>query len=187
MQWIINFTITIIVMVVILATIQAKASENIKIIWCINKITLETKQPSEKWNCYYGEGWQNIMIPPDSHINIWREVFENDEMIINRLPIVNFESWFDENASNKHAKWYVQTLRSYLIPPDILSQLKWMKDRQESQKKGNCSQHIESGENRVMRCLYARHYGALDGYHWYPNKAMKAREFYINYFKTNSF
>jgi len=74
------------------------------------------------------------MLPTVSQIEIWREVFPNDEMIINRLPIVNFESGFDEYAGNKYAKGYVQTLRSYSIPPDVESQLEWMRDRQDSQK-----------------------------------------------------
>jgi len=164
---------------------DAMASEEIKIIGCINSVTLETKLP-KNWNCFYWKGWQNIMLPTVSQIEIWREVFPNDEMIINRLPIVNFESGFDEYAGNKYAKGYVQTLRSYSIPPDVESQLEWMRDRQDSQKEWSCSHYSDSGEERMMRCLYARHYGATSWYDWYPNKLIVARNFYINYFKTNS-
>lgn len=184
-RFLIDLVVTIAVILAITGMYIGKshASEEIKIIGCINTNTLETTKPSN-WNCFKGKGWQNIMLPPKSHINKWKQVFTNEKEIINRLAIVNGESWFNENASNKWAKWYVQTLRSYKIKPDIVSQLKWMKKRQESQKKGNCSQH--KTEDRLMICLFARHYGALSPNHWYPKKNMKVREYYINYFKTNS-
>ena len=163
---------------------QANASETVRTIGCINSKTLQTKPVNSIWNCFYWKNWQNISLPPDSHVKTWKKLFKTERSIINRLPIVNFESSFDENAWNKWAKWYVQTLRAYKIPKDVQSQLKWMKNRQESQKTWNCKQHSKS-EDRMMRCLYARHYGAKTGFDWYPNKAMVARQYYIDWFKNN--
>lgn len=160
-------------------TIETKLSDTTQIISCIQKDTLEIREP-KNGKCFYGTGWQNISVPPEEQLKEWRKVFETDAEIINRLPVVNFESGFNPNASNKHAIGYVQTLRKWNIDPDIIPQLQWMKDRMESQKVGNCSQWKE--ESRLLRCLYARHYGADSGYHWYPNKAMKARSVYLSYF-----
>lgn len=182
---IVQAVVILICFIVFIAWISDDANaEWIKVIGCIHSKTLETREP-KKGACYYGKGWQNIALPPESQMKVWKKVFSNDQMIINRLPIVNFESSFNEFAWNKYAVWYVQTLRSYKIAPDAESQLIWMKNRQDSQKKWNCSQH--KTESRLMRCLYARHYGALTSNHWYPNKAMVARDFYISYFKKNGF
>jgi len=159
---------------------DTKFGDTKKIISCIHTKTLETRDPHNE-TCYFWPGWQNIVLPSKSDLKEWQKVFETDAEIINRLPIVNFESWFDINASNSIAKGYVQTLKSYKIPIDIVPQLTWMKARQESQKKGNCSQWSDKGETRMMRCLYARHYGALKWYHWYPNKAIVARAVYKEY------
>ena len=156
-------------------------TDKIQIIGCINKETLETKKP-RNGNCYYWRNWQNIMLPPIQHLTRWRMVFDSDREILNRLPIVNFESWFNSKAGNRHAHGYVQTLRSYKIAPAIIPQLKWMKDRQDLQKKWNCK-HRAYSEESMMWCLYARHYWALTTNHWYPKKALKARQYYLNYFK----
>lgn len=162
---------------------NANADNNIKIIGCINTITLETREPSENGNCLFGLNWQNIMLPWNDQLNKWWKVFETKNQIINRLPIVNFESGFDPYAENSIAIWYVQTLKKYKIWLSIEEQLTWMKNRMESQKEWNCSQWVEFWEERLLRCFYARHYGALSWYHWYPNKLIAARNYYIQYFE----
>ena len=155
----------------------------ITIIACINQYTYEIKQPI-KWICYHWQNWQNIMIPPISHIEKWRKVFDNDRQIINRLPIINFESWFNPQAQNPFAIWYVQTLRKWNISTDIKEQLIWMKNRQESQRIWNCS-HRNYSEEAMIRCLYNRHYWMLTHYNWYSNKLIITRQFYLDYFSNN--
>lgn len=68
------------------------------------------------------------MLPARSQIEKWLEVY-NENQIINRLAIVNFESSFIEENGNKYAYGYVQTLKSHGVDPDIVSQLSWMKKR----------------------------------------------------------
>jgi hypothetical protein len=152
----------------------------------------------------FGKNIQNIMLPPKKHIKIWKKVYSESEAI-NRLPIVNFESWFNQYASNPFAIWYVQTLRKWNVSTDIKDQLLWMKNRQDYQKqtyiawvngtveacgiykyKDNVRDWYKKGEEGVMSCLYRWHYHAHNGT-WYARKAMSAREYYLNYFKTNSF
>ena len=160
-------------------------SDTTTIIGCANTQTLETRPPNNNWNCLLGQNWQNIMLPPASHWDTWKEVFNNNpRMIINRLPIVNFESWFNEYAWNYWAYGYVQTLRSYNIPPEIKPQLEWMRHRQSTQVVGNCS-HRSYSEDAMIRCLYNRHYGMLTHYNWYSNKLMVARDFYYDWFEKN--
>lgn len=156
------------------------------IIACINQNTLEIKNVSENGDCLIWRNFQNIMLPPKSHMSKWTDVFENQQQILNRLPIVNFESWFDPYASNSIARWYIQTLKEYNISTDITAQLEWLKTRQNSQYNGNCSQWVEHGEERLLRCLYARHLGVLNWYHWYPNKLIVVRNFYLDYFEKNN-
>lgn len=175
--------------------------DDVSLIWCLNAHTLETRNPTKNWNCYWwGAWWHNIQLPPRSHIET-RKKYWPDNGIINRLSIVNFESSFNENAWNPHAKWYVQTLRKYNISPDIDSQLGWLKKREEWnvlkewvywaywKKSPRCWSYRNQPNNRdwfpqweegVVACMYRHHYHANE-WTWYAKKAMKAREFYINY------
>lgn len=153
-----------------------------KLIGCINTVTLEIVSPTKKGNCYYGKDWQNILIPSRSEALVFLDVFGSEAEAINRFPVVNFESGFDQFAKNAIAKGYVQTKKEYNVPIDPYSQLTWMKKRMDTQKGTSCRWYVESGEERMLRCLYARHYGALSGFHWYPNKAIATRSFYLDYF-----
>lgn len=181
-------------------------SDSTKIIWCINSRTLETKKPREDGTCYHAWAWwQNIALPPRSHLQYWRKYWE-DRQIVNRFPIVNFESSFNENASNPFAIGYVQTLRKYWIPKDIDSQLSWMKNREDwnvlkewvygksGKRSPRCWSYREqrnhkdwynSWELAVLACMYRHHYHAHDG-GWYSKKAMKARQYYFEYLHNNA-
>jgi len=181
------------------ADLDSYIDKDKKIIWCINTYTNKTTATNNNWNCFNWPNWQNIMLPNKEQYKIWKEVFWSDRAIINRLSIVNFESWFNENASNKWAIWYVQTLRVYNISTDIKEQLIWMKNRQESQKKYTAWWRLSCGyywthynykdwfnawEDWVMACLYRYHYNA-NTWMWYSKKLMKTREYYLDYFNTN--
>lgn len=175
-----------------------------KVIWCINSITFKTKWVNKDWNCLYWQNWQNIMLPPKSHISKWESIYWDDwRKIVNRLPIANFESWFDPKAENPFAIWYVQTLKKYKVWTKITEQLQWLKDRQDYQKqeyiigskwqklpacgvywkKNNTRDWFKAGEEGVMSCLYRWHYHAED---WtkYSQKLMSARKYYFNYIEN---
>lgn len=103
--------------------------EHTSVIGCYNDYT---KKVREGTKCTQ-RGDKNVSLPPRSQIKVWLKYY-NEFEIINRLAIVNFESNFNEKAQNSHAIGYVQTLRSHGVAPDIDSQLKWMSNRQASQK-----------------------------------------------------
>jgi len=181
------------------------------IIGCLNQNTLETKKPTTNNNCMYWPWWENIMLPPKKHIPIWYKVFNwNERAIINRLPVINHESWFDPyawdhpNNYNPYARGYVQTLRKYHISLDVEEQLAWMKDRMEHQKQryvaglnwriDACGKYLNEYNHRdgfaawedwVMACLYRWHYHA-NNWTWYARKLMVTRQYYYDYFAHNS-
>lgn len=181
--------------------ISDKLDTERKVIWCYNKYTKTSQSLSDRKTKGCLQPWDhNIMVMPASHLKEWRSFWLNDRQIINRMPIVNFESGFDIHASNLHAKGYVQTLRKWNIPIDIKSQLGWMLNRQVYQvveytpsgsprcglywKQYNSKDGFKAWEEGVMACLYRYHYHAHKGM-WYAKKAMSAREVYINYFYNN--
>lgn len=174
-----------------------KLQEERLVIGCYNSYTKTARAifNTEETGCY--KNWDhNIMVMPEAHLPIWRTLW-NDREIINRMPIVNFESGYDVNASNAHARWYVQTLRSYNIDINIKPQLQWMYNRQQVQKleytkwgsprcgiywsQYNYKDGFNAWEEGVMACLYRYHYHAHNGV-WYSNKAMEARKVYFAYF-----
>jgi hypothetical protein len=179
---IINTIIFTLFILFIILTAKTHASENPILIGCIYTPTNKIIPMTPTGNCYLGKNWQNIMLPPREDMKVFLSMFSENETI-NRLPIVNFESWFRETAGNSVAQWYVQTKRVYNISPKIKPQLEWLKKRMESQKKGNCS-HNKS-ENNILKCLYARHFGALTKDHWYVKKAFATKEYYKTWFKLH--
>lgn len=160
-----------------LSDIEDKFTENRQIIWCWK--WLETRW-TNKWNCYYWTGWHNIYLPPKKDLEVYKEVFGNSvSRILNSFPTENRESWFDENAWNKHAKWYVQTLRKWNIDKWIKPQLEWKRNRQDHQKTvWWCSKIV--GEEAIISCLYRLHYHATKWYR-YSDESMSVREYYYNY------
>jgi len=160
------------------------------VIGCYNDRDKTTREASKctRW------GDHNITLPPRSQIKIWLKYFNPFE-ITNRLAIVNFESNFDENASNPYAKGYVQTLRKWNIPKDIDSQLQWLAKRQKSQgkvqvwkskrcgyywKNHNFTDWYEAWEYGVLSCIYRYHYHAYKGM-WYAKRWVTTTKFYKEY------
>lgn len=94
----------------------------------------------------------------------------------------NIKSSFNKNAENWHAKWYVQTLKSYNIKPDIVSQLTWKKNRQDEQKinKSKCWKFTWKEQ---QKCIYRYHYHSRKWYN-YAEKSYKIYEYYKNYFNN---
>ena len=148
-----------------------------------------------EWICL--ELWDhNIKLPPRSQIVTWLKYF-SEHQILNRLALVNFESDFNIHASNKYAKGYVQTLRSYNIPIDMDSQLTWLKNTQAQHNNYtvritwtrtmptckkywntyNPREQIEQWEYAVLGCMYRRHYNRNTGI-WYGKRWVKVTKFY---------
>lgn len=161
--------------------------EEHRVIGCYNDVTKEIRQSETctQW------GDHNIILPPRSHIEKWLEIY-NEQEIVNRLALVNFESAFREEVWNKFAYWYVQTLRKWNISPKIESQLQWMKNREEVNKKEyagtsrrcgfywenhNYKDGYEAGEYWVLACLYRYHYHAHKGT-WYAKRWVETTKFY---------
>ena len=177
-----------------------KLEEERKVIWCYNSYTKTSRSiyDTDEEGCY--KWWDhNIMVMPISHLSIWRELWD-DAQIINRMPIVNFESWYDIYAENPFAKWYVQTLKKWNIDINIKPQLDWMDNRQKYQlvektpawstrcwtywTQYNYKDWFSAWEEWVMACLYRYHYHAIN-WTWYAKKAMSSREIYMQYFYNN--
>jgi hypothetical protein len=158
------------------------------VIWCYNDRTKKAREASKctQW------GDHNIILPARSQIKEWLKVYNHFE-IVNRLGIVNFESWFREYVWNPHAYWYVQTLRKWNIKPEIIPQLTWMKNRQFYQKKkfaangsrrcwyywdhDNLKDWFEAGEYGVLSCLYRYHYHSQK-WTWYAQRWIAVTKYY---------
>jgi hypothetical protein len=164
------------------------------VIWCYNDRSKTTREASicTMW-------WDhNIILPPKKHIKKWLTVF-NEKETVNRLALVNFESSFKENAENKYAKWYVQTLKKWKIKPEIIPQLEWMKNRQKYQKvkisssgskrcwyywdNYNYKDWFPAWEYWVLACLYRYHYNA-NTWTWYAKRWILTTKFYKNYLQN---
>ena len=63
---------------------------------------------------------------------------------------------------------------------DTYAQLKWFADRKKHQLTvGTCSKTAKSGNhNKLLRCVFARHYGTLDFYGKYADEGMDMYRFY---------
>lgn len=106
-----------------------EAGTEVKVIKCLNEKDM-TLHDTKGWNCFLGKGWRwkNIMLPPQSHLDIFKKTFGDDYKY--RLAIANFDWAFNESTENQWAKGYLQTLKSHNVPPDIVSQLNWLAKRE---------------------------------------------------------
>lgn len=160
----------------------SKFDDNHKIIWCINTKTLQISQINGAGNCFKWKDYQNIVLPPKTHVARYFEVYDTVDEVIRSFPTENIESWFNENAWNAHAFGYVQTLRKYEIPWDIVSQLTWKKNRQDAQieNKRQCWYYEDWSEAQI-KCVYRYHYHASKWY-YYADKSYVIYEYYKQYF-----
>lgn len=165
------------------------------IIGCYNSITKTTRED----NVCTQKGDHNIILPAREQIKEWLKYY-NEAQIVNRLALVNFESAFRENVWNPSAYWYVQTLRSHKVAPDINSQLSWLKNRENKTywqeyfnwKSGLlkwCGYYWENENTRdwtwkweywVLSCMYRFHYSQTEGV-WYAKRWIIATKFYKSY------
>lgn len=155
--------------------------DGVQVIGCINSKTLEVRKPLAKvgMECYHGQNRQNIKVPPLSHLPYFQKYWHTDRAVINRFPIINFESSFNENAKGKWDWWYVQTRIHYNVPRDIDSQLWWMARREKEntlkvylngskrcgyfRENPNTFDGFPAGEEWVLACMYRYHNHARYG------------------------
>lgn len=166
-----------------------------RVIGCYNSYTKETREDyicTKPWD-------KNIKLPARSQIVKWLKYY-SEHQILNRLALVNFESWFNIYAVNDRAKWYVQTLKSHNVDIDIDSQLAWLKNRENKTyarlsfagkywKVRGCGSYwnttnfkdwFAQWEYAVLACMYRFHYDSNKG-SWYAKRGMKVTKFYKEY------
>lgn len=180
-------------------TTKITLSDKIQVVACLNEKNMTIHQP-KNWNCYLGQGgkWKNIMLPPKNHIEQFKKIFWDDYKY--RLAIANFEWSFNENASNPYAIGYLQTLRTHKVKKDVVSQLAWLKNREDKNTWVACAKYekenftlfgtmnIEKGVLAKYTCMARRHYWAFspgDGKHWvhsvmYAKRYKVTTEYYLS-------
>jgi hypothetical protein len=174
-------------------------SDKIQVIACLNEKNMTIHQPI-KWKCYLWQGgkWKNIMLPPKSHIAHFKKIFWDDYKY--RLAIANYEWSFNEDAQNPYAIGYLQTLRTHKVKKDIVSQLTWLKNREDKNTWVACAKYekenytlfwtmnVKAWEIAKHTCKARRHYWAFspwDGKHWthsvmYAKRYKVTTEYYLS-------
>lgn len=147
-------------------------TDKIQLVACLNQNDMKIHKV-KNGNCFLWNGgkWKNIMIPPKSHIEHFKKTFWDDYKY--RLAIANYEWSFDENAQNPYAVGYLQTLRSHKVKKDIVSQLTWLKNREDKNTGIACDRYlrenytlfwtmnIPASKIAKQTCMARRHYGAF--------------------------
>jgi len=174
-------------------------SDSIQVVACLNEKNMTIHKP-KNWNCYLGQDgkWKNILLPPKSHIEQFKKIFGEDYKY--RLAIANFEGSFNEEAKNPYAIGYLQTLRTHKVNKDVVSQLTWLKNREDKNTGVACDKYskenftlfgtidIEKGKLAKYTCMARRHYWAFspwDGKHWhhsvmYAKRYKATTEYYLS-------
>lgn len=128
---------------------------------------------------------KNVWLPSASQMRLMKEVFHNRKDLYVPLAIINKESQFDVNARscNKFAcaSGIMQvTDANGGKRMDSKAQLQWFKDRKSHQLTvGTCSKTAKSGSHeKLIRCVFARHFGDLDFYGKYANEGIDMYRYY---------
>lgn len=156
------------------------------VIWCINQITWEIRKPLNQTYsaCYHWtKGWKNLRFPSKEQLKLMKEVYKNRSWMVTAMTLMNHESKFDKNAKWCH-KWGCD-IGLFQIR-DIYwwwkmtqkQQMQWFATRKESQIKWNCSQHVNSWQQRLLRCIFARHRWDTDWFAKYPSDRLEEWRFY---------
>lgn len=156
------------------------------IIWCINEITGEIRKPlnQEYSACFHGtKGWKNLRFPSKEQMKLMKEVFKNRSWMLTAMTLMNHESQFNKNAKWCHQWWCdygLFQIRDVNWGKNMTQkqQMQWFATRKASQIKWNCSQHVKSWQERLLRCIFARHRGDTDWFAKYPSKRLEEWRFY---------
>ena len=164
-------------------------AEGNQIIWCIRLSDNYTRKPNDQGNCLLGKNWMNIIAPTEDQMKELLKIHGNKAKVINRLPIYNAESGFNNSAVWVHKNGKdcgIIQIRDIYGGCKMTEeqQMKWLETRISKQlSDGSCKKYKDSSEERKMRCVYARHRWDKSGYAVYPSKLAAMRLFYINYYK----
>lgn len=166
----------------------------VRVIACLNEknMTIHPAKNSGSTGCFLWNGWawKNIMLPPQKDLDLFKKTFWDDFKY--RLAIANFDGAFNENTENNWAKWYLQTLKSHNVPPDIVSQLNWLAKREIGNTWPACDKYlsenftlfgtmnVEAGKIAKYTCMWRRHFWAFSpGDEHYPHSVMYAKRYKV--------
>lgn len=156
------------------------------IVWCINQITWEIRKPLNQTfaGCYHwSKGWKNLRFPSKEQLRLMKEVYKTRAWVITAMTLMNHESQFDSKARWCHKGgcdiWLFQIRDIYWGGKMTQKeQMQWFAKRKASQIAWNCSQHVNSWQERLLRCIFARHRGDTDGFAKYPSDRLEEWRFY---------
>lgn len=157
-------------------------------VWCINEITWEIKKPlnQEYSACFYWtKGWKNLRFPSKEQLKLMKEVYKNRAWVVTAMTLINHESQFNKDTKWCHKWWcdyWIFQIRDIYWWKNMTQkqQMEWFKKRKDFQlsKNWNCYQHKDSWQERILRCVFARHNWALSGFAKYPSKRLEEWRFY---------
>lgn len=163
------------------------------IIACYNQNTGEFVEPRnesvEDGGCLIGKNMKNILLPSKSQMRMLKKVYGDRTSIVTAITLINHESQFDKNAKGCHkygCDYGLFQIRDVNGGKNMTQeqQMEWFKVRKNAQinKGGTCSRTAASGNReKLIRCVFARHNGALDFYSKYPSDRLNERNFYESY------
>lgn len=158
------------------------------IVGCINQITWEFKKPLNQTYaaCYHWtKGWKNLRFPSKQQLKTMKEVYGNRAWVITAMTLINHESQFDSKAKWCHKWWcdywllQIRDVNGWKKMSDK-QQMEWFKNRKAWQlsSKWNCYQHKGKSQQRILRCIFARHNWVLDWFAKYPSDRIAEWKFY---------
>lgn len=158
------------------------------IIWCINEITWEIKKPLNQTYsaCYHWtKWWKNLRFPSKRQLQDMKSVFKNRAWVVTAMTLMNHESQFNPKAKGCSKNWcdiWLFQIRevNWGWKMTEKQQMEWFANRKAWQMSAqwNCYQHRSSGQERILRCIFARHRGDTDGFAKYPSKRLEEWRFY---------
>lgn len=160
------------------------------LVWCRNQVTGEIKKPMnsspQDWGCFYGKNWKNLMFPSKSQMKLLKEVYWSRGGIVTAMTLINHESQFNSKAKWCHKWWcdyWLLQIRDIYGGAKMTNkqQMEWFKKRKEWQisPQGNCYKRVlQKDKEKLLRCVFARHNGALLGTDKYPTDRYAEWKFY---------
>lgn len=169
--------------------IKAQVRDYPYIIACRNQVTGEIKTPinsnPDDGGCFYGKNWKNLMFPSRSQLKELKAVYWNRQAILTAITLIDHESQFYSKAKGCHnggCDYGLFQIRDVNGGKNMTDreQMEWFKNRKAWQlsDQGNCSQHKESGHERLLRCVFARHNGVTNWFAKYPSDRLAEWKFY---------
>jgi hypothetical protein len=159
------------------------------IIGCINQITWEIRKPLNQTfsACYHwNKGWKNLRFPSKTQLKLLKLAFKSKKGITVALTLINHESQFDSKAKWCHKNWCdygILQIRDVNWGKNMNdeAQINWLKKRIAWQlsEKWNCYHRVkEKNDEKILKCLFARHHWDLLGTASYPSARYQEWKYY---------